>query len=47
MRMRKMAVAGLVVLPLLLTACGGDDGGGDSGSDGSESPSAEPAARSA
>lgn len=29
MRMRKIAVAGLAVLPLLLTACGGDDG--DSG----------------
>ncbi len=38
MRMRKMAVAGLVVLPLLLTACGGDDNGdtstgGDTGGD--------------
>ena len=40
MRMRKIAVAGLVVLPLLLTACGGDDGDdGDTGSSGS--PSAE------
>jgi D-xylose transport system substrate-binding protein len=27
MRMRKIAVAGLVVLPLLLTACGGSSGG--------------------
>jgi D-xylose transport system substrate-binding protein len=26
MRMRRIAVAGLVVLPLLLSACGGDDG---------------------
>ncbi len=30
MRMRKMAVAGLVVLPLLLTACGGSSNGGTS-----------------
>jgi len=33
MRMRKIAVVGLVVLPLLLTACG-DDGGDDGGSSG-------------
>ena len=42
MRMRKMAVAGLVVLPLLLTACGGSSGGdsttgsGDSASGGAD-----------
>jgi D-xylose transport system substrate-binding protein len=42
MRMRRIAVAGLVVLPLLLTACGSDDDGGDSGSSGSsDSPSAD------
>jgi D-xylose transport system substrate-binding protein len=40
MRMRKIAVAGLVVLPLLLTACGGDDTG-STGSSGSASPSAK------
>lgn len=33
MRMRKIAVAGLVVLPLLLSACGDDGGSGTSGSD--------------
>jgi D-xylose transport system substrate-binding protein len=38
MRMRRIAVAGLVVLPLLLSACGGDDDGGSSGSG---SPSAD------
>ena len=42
MRMRKIAVAGLAVLPLLLTACGGDDGGdggtgSGSGSNGGDS----------
>jgi D-xylose transport system substrate-binding protein len=34
MRMRKMAVAGLVVLPLLLTACGGSSGGGETSTGG-------------
>ncbi|MGH8891951.1 MAG: sugar ABC transporter substrate-binding protein, partial [Actinomycetes bacterium] len=36
MRMRKIAVAGLAVLPLVLAACGGDDSGdgGDSGTSG-------------
>lgn len=37
MRMRKIAVAGLAVLPLLLTACGGDDGGSGTSGDGSGS----------
>lgn len=32
MRMRKIAVAGLAVLPLLLAACGGDDEAGTEGS---------------
>ena len=42
MRMRKMAVAGLVVLPLVLTACGGSSGGDSStGSSGSPSGSAD------
>jgi D-xylose transport system substrate-binding protein len=42
MRMRKMAVAGLVVLPLLLTACGGSSGGDSTtGSGDSSSPSAD------
>jgi D-xylose transport system substrate-binding protein len=45
MRMRKMAVAGVAVLTLLLAACGGDDDGGDdtgTGSgDGDKSSSAE------
>ena len=36
MRMRKIAVAGLAVLPLLLAACGGNDsGGGGNGGSGS------------
>jgi D-xylose transport system substrate-binding protein len=34
MRMRKIAVAGLVVLPLLLSACGGDSDTSGTGSDG-------------
>ncbi len=42
MRMRKIAVAGLVVLPLLLSACGGDDGDdGDSGTKGDGGNAAE------
>jgi D-xylose transport system substrate-binding protein len=41
MRMRRIAVAGLVVLPLLLTACGGDDNNGSTGTGGSSSPSAK------
>jgi len=40
MRMRKMAVAGLVVLPLLLTACGGSSGG-DASSGNSSSGSSD------
>ena len=43
MRMRKMAVAGVAVLTLLLAACGGDDDGGDdtgTGSGNGESSSA-------
>jgi D-xylose transport system substrate-binding protein len=42
MRMRKIAVAGLVVLPLLLAACGGDDdnGSGSNGGGGSSSAAA-------
>src|SRR6478672_3785208 len=37
MRMRKIAVAGLVVLPLLLSACGGSSGGSSTGSSSSSS----------
>ena len=43
MRMRKFAVAGLVVLPLLLAACGGSSGGDTTGS-GSKSGSKSAAA---
>jgi D-xylose transport system substrate-binding protein len=35
MRMRKIAVAGLAVLPLMLAACGGDDGGSSGTGNGS------------
>ncbi len=44
MRMRKMAVAGLVVLPLLLTACGGSSGGDSTTGSGSGSSSSSAAA---
>ncbi len=44
MRMRKMAVAGLVVLPLLLTACGGSSGGSTTGSGSSASGSSDSSA---
>ena len=40
MRMRKIAVAGLVVLPLLLAACGSDDDNGSGSNGGGDSSSA-------
>ena len=47
MRMRKIAVAGLVVLPLLLSACGGSSDGSSTGSGSSPERRAARAARSA
>ena len=47
MRMRKIAVAGLVVLPLLLSACGGHSGGSSTGSGSARAAAPPRAARSA